>query len=68
MKIEADLRLAFPVRWSDQLDEKGNAVPLVWAYHTPISKAVFEANWRIISATAATLLRPGVAPFGHLRG
>ena len=61
MQITTDLRLAFPIRWSDTPDAKGQPVPLVWAYHTPISKDLFEANWRIIAATSTTLLKPGMS-------
>jgi hypothetical protein len=56
MNLTSDLRLAFPVRWNDAGE------PAIYAYHTPISREVFEANWRIISATAAILLKPGVSP------
>jgi hypothetical protein len=56
MNLTQDLRLAFPVRWNDAGE------PTIYAYHTPISRDVFEANWRIISATAAILLKPGVSP------
>ncbi len=62
MQISSTLNLVFPIRWSDKPDAEGNLTPLIMAYHMPISQAVFEANWRIISATAATLLKKGVGP------
>lgn len=55
MQITADLNLAFPI----QFDDKGEA--LIWAYHTPISTVVFQANYRIIAATQHELFKKGVA-------
>jgi hypothetical protein len=49
MQINADLNLAFPVRWND------SGEPIVHAYHTPISRAIFESNHRIIASTATVL-------------
>lgn len=49
MKINNDFKLVFPVRYS----EAGEV--LVRGYHTPISREVFEANYRVISATAAEI-------------
>jgi hypothetical protein len=57
MQITIDLKLVFPIRWADEPDKDGNLVPTVYAYHTPISQAVFEANFRLIAATAAQLGR-----------
>ncbi|KGC03236.1 hypothetical protein DM81_3476 [Burkholderia multivorans] len=31
----------------------------VWAYHTPISRQVFEANYRVLAATKAALMSKG---------
>ncbi|MEI1392206.1 hypothetical protein, partial [Klebsiella pneumoniae] len=31
----------------------------VWAYHTPISRQVFEANYRVLAATKASLMSRG---------
>jgi hypothetical protein len=59
MPINAALNLAIPIRWSDKRDDKGNAVPLVWAYHTPISREIFEANYRVIAATQVELSGKG---------
>ena len=56
MKINSDLKLAFPIRWT----EKGETLePLIWAYHTPISREVFEANYRVIAGTYKTLFEKG---------
>lgn len=54
MTINADLKLAFPIRWSD------DAKPLIWAYHTPLSREVFDANYRVIAATKAALFSKGL--------
>ena len=53
MKLENNLNLVFPIR----MDEQDNAV--LYAYHTPISKAVFESSFRIIAATKAVLFSKG---------
>lgn len=62
MSLTTDLKLAFPVRWAENPDAAAKPVPVIWAYHTPISREVFEANWRIIAATSAKLLERGVSP------
>jgi hypothetical protein len=76
-RVTADLKLALPIRYTNRAvtrapgesdDEwakregQTEIVPLVWAYHTPIARDVFEAHWRVISATSATLLKKGVSP------
>ncbi len=53
MKINDDTNLVLPVRF----DEKGVTV---YGYHNPISREVFEANYRILSATKSTLGSKGV--------
>jgi len=73
--ITADLRLAFPIRWGERAvtraagesDADWNArkeqlvsVPLIWAYHTPVSREVFEANYRAIAAANMTLFSKGI--------
>lgn len=45
MKVTSDLRLAFPVGFSPDGEVR------LWAYHTPVSMDVFEANFRIFAAT-----------------
>ena len=55
MQINAAINLAFPIR----TDDAGNAV--LHAYHTPISREVFEASYRIIAATKAALFGKGLA-------
>lgn len=59
MEITKDLNLAFPIRWSEKVDKDGNPVPSVWAFHTPISRAVFEANYRVIANTQIALAGKG---------
>ena len=67
MQIDEKLNLVFPIKVSD------DGTPLVWAYHTPISKEVFTANYRVIAATNATIWGKGLkyaatagARIGHL--
>jgi len=57
-KIGADLKLVFPIRWADTA--RGSIEPLIWAYHTPISRDVFELNYRAISAANLTIFSKGV--------
>ena len=54
MTINAALNLVFPIRWG------ADGAPLMWAYHTPISREVFEANYRVIAAAKAALFGKGV--------
>lgn len=54
MQFTSDLRLVFPIT----LDERGD--PVLWAYHSPISLDVFNANYRIISATKHELFGKGI--------
>ena len=63
MVINAALNLVFPIRWSDKQDANGYPIPLVTAYHTPISREVFEANYRVIAATQVEL--SGKGPIGQ---
>ena len=67
MQIDEKLNLAFPIRVAE------DGQPLVWAYHTPISKEVFTANYRVIAATNALIWGKGLkyaatagARVGHL--
>ncbi|MDE3023901.1 MAG: hypothetical protein KGI54_18950 [Pseudomonadota bacterium] len=53
MRINENLNLVLPVRE----DEDGN--PLVYAFHTPITREIFEASFRIIAATKASLFGKG---------
>jgi hypothetical protein len=54
MKIDSDLNLVVNVR----SDEKGNW--LIYGYHTPISRQIFEANYRVLAATKSALASKGV--------
>ena len=54
MKINENLNLVIPVR----TDENGNV--LIHGYHTPISREVFEANYRILAATKSELAGKGI--------
>jgi hypothetical protein len=56
MKINDDLKLVLPLRE----DAKGVQV---YAYHTPISREIFEANYRLLAATKAELLVKGMPYF-----
>lgn len=51
--INEALNLVLPAR----ADEKG---VLIYAYHSPISREVFEANYRFLAATKAALASKGV--------
>ncbi len=53
MKINESLNLVVPVR----SDDKGT---IIHAYHSPISREVFEANYRVLAATKSSLTAKGV--------
>ena len=53
MQINSDLHLVLPLR----IGEDGK--PQAWAYHTPISLPVFDANFRTLAATKAALFAQG---------
>lgn len=53
MQINDNLNLIIPLR-SD-----ADGKPLVYGYHVPISREVFEANFRILAATKAELFSKG---------
>ena len=55
MKVNSDLKLVFPVKYADEPDETGKAIPLVWAYHIPIDRDIFELNFELISKTYVKL-------------
>ena len=59
MVINSALNLSFPIRWADELDEKGQQIPTVWAYHTPISREVFETNYRVLTETQVAISSKG---------
>ena len=54
MRIDQDLNLVVPVR----TDADGNT--LIYGYHVPISRQVFEANYRILAATKSALASKGI--------
>lgn len=53
MRINESLKLVVPLC----SDDKG---PTVYAYHTPISREVFEANYRVLAATKSALASGGI--------
>lgn len=53
MKINESLNIVLPIRSED-------STPTLYAYHTPISREVFEANYRILAATKAALSGKGL--------
>jgi hypothetical protein len=67
MHIDENLTAVFPVvteRVVKKAEKKGEKdkyedVVRVWAYHTPISKPVFDANFRLLAATKAALENKG---------
>lgn len=54
MQINNALNFVLPLRQSD------DGEPLVWAYHTPITTEVFQANYRIIAETNARIWGKGL--------
>jgi hypothetical protein len=73
-KITAEGKLAFPIRWAErsvvrkanESDEEwakreGQTTfePLIWAYHTPIGREVFESNYSAIAAANMKLFGKG---------
>lgn len=52
MQINEAMNLVVPI----VSDESGVRV---WGYHTPISRQVFEANYRVLAATKASLMSKG---------
>lgn len=69
MQFDAALNLVFPVRWKDaerpdpQDASKtiSSSEPLIYAYHTPISREVFDSSYRVIAATKAAIFGRGVS-------
>ena len=67
MHIDDNLNLVFPIRIESHSEEKGDRktdrdVPVVYAFHTPITREVFEANFRILSLAKAQIYGKGL-PF-----
>ncbi len=60
-QIADDLRLVIPVTY----DATGD--PVIYAYHTPISHAVFQANFAVIARTNAAIFKEGFA-YAQLSG
>ena len=54
MQINSALNFVLPIK----NDENGET--LVWAYHTPISTEIFQANYRIIAETNARIWGKGL--------
>lgn len=54
MHLNESLHLVLPVR----VDDEGN--PLIRAYHVPVSREVFELNYRTLAATKARLASKGI--------
>lgn len=67
MQIDADLNLVFPIRYQEveRPDPKNpgktlvDFQPLLWAYHTPISRQVFESAYRLLAAVKDALCPVG---------
>jgi hypothetical protein len=49
MQISSNLNLVMPIKYDDA------GTPLIYAYHTPISRNTFEQNYRLIGGTLAML-------------
>jgi hypothetical protein len=54
MQIAPDLKLCIPLRRAE------DDTPLVYGYHTPISREVFEANFAALAATKAAIFGKGL--------
>lgn len=54
MQITNDLRLVVPIKTDDA------GLALVWGYHVPITREVYQAHYRIIAATKAALFNKGI--------
>lgn len=54
VRIDSELRIVIPIR------EDAEGRPVAWAYHVPISLAVFDANYRTLAATKARLFGQGL--------
>jgi hypothetical protein len=52
--INESLNVVLPIR------EEGDRGVTLYAYHTPIAREVFEANYRVLAATKAVLSSKGV--------
>ncbi len=64
MHIDESLNAVFPALTERVIKQvNGKDVPedvvTIWAYHTPISRAVFDANYRILAATKAAMASKG---------
>lgn len=60
MHLDENMNLVLPIRE----DDKGN--PLAWAFHAPISREVFIANFRILSIAKSELFAHGTShAFGN---
>jgi hypothetical protein len=65
MQINEALNLAIPIvseRVTEKIEGKdvSKEIVRVWGYSTPISREVFEANYRILAATKSALASKGV--------
>ena len=52
MQIDGSLNLVFPIVWK-------NNEPLIWAYHSPINRKIFESAYRLLAATKDVLCPRG---------
>jgi hypothetical protein len=64
MKIDENRNLCLPIvteRITKNVDGKDvtEEVVRLWAFHTPISRAIFEQNYRILAATKSALASKG---------
>jgi hypothetical protein len=54
VQLNSELNLVFPIRFAD------DGTPLMYAYNTPISTEVFQANYRILAAVNAEIWKKGI--------
>ena len=66
MHIDDNLNLVFPIRTESRSEEKDGQkidrdIPVVYAFHTPITREVFEANFRVLSLAKAQIYGKGLS-------
>jgi len=67
MRIDDNLNLVFPIRTEIKEEEKDKKkveveIPVAYAFHAPITREVYEANYRILSLAKSVIYGKGL-PF-----
>ncbi|MBW8067065.1 MAG: hypothetical protein GJU73_06410 [Ferrovum sp.] len=61
MRIDDNLNLVFPIR--TETIEEGKItkeIPLIYAFHSPITREVYEANYRIMALAKSVIYAKGI--------